>query len=962
MIRQKQKPPLSWPFLVIFFVIFISSIIVGFIYFVSKKKSLLTEKQLELSSISYLKISQITQWRMERINDGRFLGENTLLMQNFSEYIKNPQNSGLRKDILQSLKSLAENYDYKNALLIENNGKVVLTFPGKDTLVGNFLKPLLPDIIKKRNIVLTDLHKADLVSFVHLDLVIPLYNRSRSDSEVFGLLALRIDPQRVLYPLLKSWPTLSKSGETLLFRKEGDEIVYLNELRHIKNEVLTFKKNLSSEKLPAALAVQGMTGVLDGIDYRNVQVVAAMNKIPGTSWYMVAKVDRDEVLSGLNDQIKLTSIIWILMILASGSFLGLIFRNQRATYYREKYEAELERRTLVRHFDYILKFANDIIFLIDSDLKIIEANDSALEYYQYSREEFIGMKAEKIRAPETLSKLKENLRYIEENEYATYETVHKRKDNSTFPVELSIRMVMIEGAKFFQTIGRDITERKKVENTLKESEDRFRKIFENSPFSIVMTNKDFSIMRANISFCNMIGYDEEDLKLLTFRDFTHPEYIENDEISLLKLVAGEIPVYKTEKRYIRKDGAIVWGSATISIIRNEKDEAQFLLVMIEDITSRKKISTELDNSVSLLKATLESTEDGILVVDSSGKIVQFNQKFIDMWEIPEEIIKIGYDDNTLQYIKNQLTNPELFLDTVNKLYNDTEAKSLDQLDFKDGRIYERYSQPQMINGKSVGRVWSFSDITKQKKSEADLIAAKERAEESDRLKTAFLHNVSHEIRTPMNAIIGFSTLLNEPDLSDEDRNQYIDIIFKSGGQLLSIINDIVDIANVESGQAKVNLTHFNLNTTLKSLNEQFSMLGKSNNVLINLKLSLSDQDSKITTDHTKLVQILSNLINNAVKFTKNGRIDFGYEVKDKFLEFHVKDSGIGISREFHARIFDRFYQVDNAVSRQYNGTGLGLSICKGYVELLGGVISVQSESGKGTKFIFTIPYSRTEVL
>jgi signal transduction histidine kinase len=253
-------------------------------------------------------------------------------------------------------------------------------------------------------------------------------------------------------------------------------------------------------------------------------------------------------------------------------------------------------------------------------------------------------------------------------------------------------------------------------------------------------------------------------------------------------------------------------------------------------------------------------------------------------------------------------------------------------------------------------VWSFRDITNHKRSEAELIAAKERAEESDRLKTAFLHNVSHEIRTPMNAIIGFSTLLNGPSLTEADRVQYIDIIFQSGSQLLSIINDIVDIANVESGQAKVNLSQFNLNALLKSLNEQFSINGKQNNVTLTLKTQLKDEESVIITDNTKLVQIISNLINNAVKFSGNGQVEFGYSLKNDELEFFVKDTGIGILPEYHSRIFERFYQVDCAVSRQYSGTGLGLSICKGYVELLGGEIKVESDPGKGTLFTFTIPY------
>jgi PAS domain S-box-containing protein len=958
MILQKQKSPAVWPLIVLFFIITICAVIIGFIYYNYQKKSVLNQKQLELSAISYLKIRQITQWRIDQINNGTFLGENILLVKKNSEYLRNTNNLLLQRDILESLKSLTENFDYKNALLIDCKGTVRLAYPVGDTLIGEHLKTLLPGIIKERRVVLTDLHKVNNVNFVHLDLIIPLIDRIQNDTVVLGLFTLRVDPERLLYPLLKSWPTPSRTAEMLLIRREGNEIVYLNELKHLNNSELSLKKHVSLQKLPESMAVEGITSTIEGVDYRNVPVVAAMNKIPGTPWYLIAKMDRDEILSVLTDQIKMILIILILFIITSGSFLLFLIWNQRVKFYREKYEDELERLALVKHFDYILKFANDIIILIDNDLNIVEANDRALECYQYTRDEFIGMKVENIRAPETMSEFLGDLKIIDENKSATFETVHKRKDKSTFPIEISSRLVIIEGSIYYQSIGRDITERKEVENTLKESENKFRKIFEESPFSMLITSKDFAIIRANQTFCNLIGYQEEELKLFTFRDFTHPDYVINDEISLLKMIAGEIPVYHTEKRYICRDKSIIWGSTTVNIIRNKNDEVQFFLVMIDDITSRKKAAVELDNSVSLLKATFESTEDGLLVVNSFGKIVQLNKKFMDMWEIPEEVLARGEDNDALAFVKNELINPVSFIENVKHLYSDPEATSFDLLEFKDGRVFERYSQPQKISGQSVGRVWSFRDITRQKKAEADLILAKERAEESDRLKTAFLHNVSHEIRTPMNAIIGFTTLLNEPDLSEADKHQYVDIIYQSGNQLLSIINDIVDIANVESGQAKVNLTEINLNSALKSLNEQFSIIGKQNNVSININTSLTDEDATIVTDNTKLVQVLSNLINNAIKFTLGGQVEFGYLLKEKYLEFFVKDTGIGISPEHQSRIFDRFYQVDSKVSRKYSGTGLGLSICKGYVELLGGTIKVESESGKGTKFIFTIPYSK----
>jgi PAS domain S-box-containing protein len=629
--------------------------------------------------------------------------------------------------------------------------------------------------------------------------------------------------------MIQSWPAPSKSAESILIRKEGDDIVYLNEFRRLKNTELLIKKPVATENLDAAMATSGVTGTVDANDYRGIPVVAAMKKVPGTQWYLIAKIDREEILSVLYKQMPMIVIIIILFILSSAMSFGFLIRNQRVRYYREKYENELERLALVKHFDYILKFANDIILLLDKDLNIVEANDKALESYMYTRNELIGMNLERIKAAETLTQLPHQMRIIDQNEYGIFETVHKRKDDSVFVIEISSRVVNIEGSKYYQTIGRDITERKIAEDALRESEVKFRKIFEESPFSMLMTAKDFGILRANLSFCNMLGYDEEELKSFTFKNFTHPDHLAEDEISLMRLIAQEIPKYRTEKRYIRKDGSIIWGSTTVSVIHNNKGEVQYFLAMVEDITSRKKF-------------------------------------------------------------------------------------------------------------------------------ESELIVAKEKAEESDRLKTAFLHNVSHEIRTPMNAIIGFSTLLKEPHITDSEQKQYVDILYQSSNQLLSIINDIVDIADIESGQVKINFREMKLNESLRSLNEQFTYKERENNVNINLTIGLPDEKSTIRTDGTKVIQILSNLINNSFKFTRNGRIEFGYAPKNGFLEFTVRDTGIGISSDHIDKIFNRFYQVNVAGSRQYGGTGLGLSICKAYAEMLGGNISVESEPGKGTVFTFTILY------
>ncbi len=957
---QHIKPATPWPLIVLFIMLSAGAITIGVLFYYSQKNHILKNSTQELSTISDLKIKQINQWRYGHINDGQFLSNNTPIIRQFYDYMSDQKNLSLRIDLLNGLKSLNTSYDYRTLLFVDRNLDVKLFYPDQDTIIGDFLKPKLPDIIKNGEVVLTDLHSTDKVSFIHLDLIVPLKGPEAGDNGVFGLLVMRIDPQKVLWPLIQSWPGTSKSAETLLFHREGDEIVYLNRLRFLEKEELTVRKPVTEKTLPAVMVLNGIQVAYDAVDYRGVPVVAVMKKIPDSPWFMVAKIDREEVIKTLNNRILLILVLTTLFILTSGFFLGFLWWDQRVRFYRSKYETETDRLALISHFDYILKYANDIILLIDMDFVIVEANDKALEAYQYSHNELIGKKITEFRAKEARSNFEKDIKEIDDKGFSTFETIHKRKDGSTFPIEISARKIDMEGGKYYNSISRDISDRKVNEEALKDSEEKFRKIFEESPFGIVMSGKDFSIIRVNSSFSRMLGYSDDEFTGMTFRDITHPDHISGDEVSLMRLVAGEIPLYHTEKRYIRHDGSIIWGSTTVGIIRNKDGEVHFFLAMIEDVTSRKMVETELEKSFSLLKATLESTADGILVVDNMGKIVQFNQKFTEMWRIPEDVMRSKEDQAAIRFVLGQLKYPDLFVHEVNRLYSDPEAISYDLLEFNDGRFFERYSQPQKVGGKTIGRVWSFRDITKQKKTEVSLIAAKEKAEESDRLKTAFLHNVSHEIRTPMNAILGFTALLNEPALPESDKKQFIDIIFQSGSQLLSIINDIVDLASIESGQVRINNKEININGTLRKLSEQFSYKEKPQNITLSLKTPLPDEEVNILTDGTKLVQIISNLINNAFKFTTEGNIDFGYEKNGEFLEFFVKDTGIGITAEHHSKIFDRFYQVDSSASRKYTGTGLGLSICKAYAELLGGRIWLYSEKYKGTTFYFSIPISKIQ--
>ena len=261
-------------------------------------------------------------------------------------------------------------------------------------------------------------------------------------------------------------------------------------------------------------------------------------------------------------------------------------------------------------------------------------------------------------------------------------------------------------------------------------------------------------------------------------------------------------------------------------------------------------------------------------------------------------------------------------------------------------------------GKVIGSFGILFDISERKQTLAHLARANEKADESDRLKTAFVQNISHEVRTPLNAIIGFTTLLCEQGQDSQQRQQFLDIINYSTGHLLEMMDNIIEISRLDSNSVAVNAKEIELNALMQRIYNQFSPKAAEKKILLSFDPGVAEGDIFIITDGFKLLQVMSCLVSNAIKFTIHGTVEFGYKLKEGSIEFYVSDTGIGIPEEHKSRIFNRFYQAENQSTRNYAGTGLGLSISKAYIELLGGSIWFTSQVGQGSAFRFTLPYEK----
>jgi PAS domain S-box-containing protein len=464
---------ISWALVFIFSLLSVAFITTGYFYYKYQVAYITRQKQDELTAIADLKVNQIVSWRQERISDANVIFHDRFFAAKVEDWLRTTKNPPLQGEIVNYLASLLL-HQYQSVLLLDPQGMVRLSVPKENQKLSRHIQELARMALDTRQPIFSDLYRVKASQAIQLSLLVPLLVDRGGQRRAVGVVALSLDPQQFLYPLLQSWPAASPTSEILLVRRQGNEVVFLNELRHQKNTALNLHFPLAKLGLPAAMAARGEKGIVEGVDYRGIPVIAALAHVPDSPWFLVAKLDAEELYAPIHERFLLMVVFLTLSVWAAGISVVLIWRNQQARFYRRQYEVERERRSLAQRYEYLTRHANDIILLADQDQKIVEANEQAIVTYGYVRDELLKLHLADLHPPEARPALKEYLREVARKGSRVFEIMQHHKSGATFPAEISCRIMDLEGHKFFQNIIRNISERKRSEDALRESEKHLR--------------------------------------------------------------------------------------------------------------------------------------------------------------------------------------------------------------------------------------------------------------------------------------------------------------------------------------------------------------------------------------------------------------------------------------------------------------------------------------------------------
>ena len=650
----------------------------------------------------------------------------------------------------------------------------------------------------------------------------------------------------------------------------------------------------------------------------------------------------------------------------SGTVVALFLRSARDRLAVEEAAARLLA---------IVASSSEAIVGTTLDGTITHWNPAAERVYGYPAHEVVGRSVTMLAPPEFAGDVAGLLERVRRGERVeAHETTRLTKSGSRIEVSVGTSPVLDADGNVVaaSSIARDVTDRKRSEQqllaakesaedairALQESEERFRGAFNGASIGMALVSPERRFLQVNRALCDILGYTENELLAKTFQDLIHPDDLDTDLDLVRQLLAGEITTYQIEKRYLCKDGRVAWVRLTVSLVHDALGDPLYFVSQMQDITPYKAAGAALREAEARYRTLVEQIPAAVYVDPASAPGAPF-------YVSPRVESLLGYTPD------DWLANADLWVERLHpddrdrveaevaRVRKTGEATALEYRCLaRDGRIVWVLDQMWLVRDEEgIPKYWQgfMVDVTDQKRAEEELRAAKEAAEEANRLKSAFLRMATHELRTPLTVVSGYVELLaaSLTDRLTADERELIDITQAGTKTLTVLVNDLLDLARIEAGRLELAICPVDVGDVIERVHRMVS--GQAAAQGIDLKIAVAPDLPRVAADPDRLFQVLLNLVGNAIKFTERGHIQSTVRSVDDGVEISVADTGIGIAPEVQTSIFDEFRQADASTTRKFGGTGLGLAIAKRLVEMQGGALTVESTVGVGSTFTLYLP-------
>ena len=596
--------------IVLFATLFMAVAAIGMWYYIAQVDRIKMQKQNELAAVAELKEREIVAWRNERINDGLIIQGNPLIAQSVQAFLLDPQNTALKQQNIQWLNNIRSVFSYSSFFLVTQKGEVLIQDSTHPESLGKKEISLARQAAESNQVMLSDLHFLLDGKTIRMDLFVPIANSAK---QTIAIIVLPIDPYLYLYPLIQTWPVPSQSAETLLVESNGNEVVFLSPIRFIANSALNQRAPLSSPDLPAARALRGELGPFEGIDYRNILVVAVGAKVQGTDWVMIAKEDSSEIYSEVRRQGWIVAVVLGLILTLDLASAYYLIRRQRLIYINKILQGQVEQQKLEQRYDLLFDKSNDAVIVVDDSGKITSVNDRTIQTYGFTREELLEENINILRPENLRHKFEKKMTEAKESGGTLFELIHQKKDGTTFPVEVSARYFELDQKGFFLDIVRDISEKKYNEDQVRTSEAKYRSLIEHASDGIFLADSTGHFLDVNDQGCQMAGYSREEITKLTLNDLVEPEDLVKKPLRLRDLTSHIDKVLTSERMLIKKDGS----RFPVEVIAYSLPEGN-IQGMVRDITERVKNREELEVAAEKYFQLFNSNPVPLYVYDSDS--------------------------------------------------------------------------------------------------------------------------------------------------------------------------------------------------------------------------------------------------------------------------------------------------------------------------------------------------------